>query len=68
MRLSTTPGQIIRARIVAALLADWEAALPALTTAAAPAGDGVPVSSLRVLPPVTPPDSCSPPARTTGSM
>lgn len=48
--------QVVPHPSVAALLADWEAALPALTTAAAaPAGDGVPVSSLRVLPPVTPP-------------
>ena len=40
----------------AALLADWDAALPVLAaTADAPAGEGRPVSALRVLPPVTPP-------------
>src|SRR4051794_41633136 len=40
----------------AALLADWDAALPVLTaTADAPAGEGRSLSALRVLPPVTPP-------------
>ena len=48
--------QVVPHPTVAALLTDWEASFPALTTAAAaPAGDGVPVSGLRVLPPVTPP-------------
>src|SRR4051794_39962302 len=40
----------------AALLGYWDAALPVLAAAAdAPAGEGRPVSALRVLPPVIPP-------------
>jgi 2,4-diketo-3-deoxy-L-fuconate hydrolase len=40
----------------AALLRDWDDVLPVLAaTADAPAGEGRPVSALRVLPPVTPP-------------
>jgi 2-keto-4-pentenoate hydratase/2-oxohepta-3-ene-1,7-dioic acid hydratase in catechol pathway len=48
--------QVVPHPTVAALLTDWATSLPALTTAAAaPVGDGVPLSGLRVLPPVTPP-------------
>ena len=48
--------QVVPHPTVAALLTDWATSLPALTAAAAaPVGDGVPLSGLRVLPPVTPP-------------